>query len=252
MRFAARLWRPASPALLTGLFMVALTFGTFAQQPSDPQQPTGVQPPSTTPPAAPTAAPAGPPPNPNAAVTSADHKNMMEQLGIKALRPGPSGNESAPNHANYDESTANPYPNLPEVLTLKNGKRVTSADMWWKHQPHRVVRGRWASSARQGTDRRGGQFGAPGHHRRDPDDRRDAGERHQASAGDDDVRRSIRHAAGARNATATRARIRTRTWRPWSGSSWSRTSSTTRPAGHRAVDRGRMGVRHDQSRQHTG
>ena len=39
-----------------------------------------------------------------------DHQNMMEQLGIKALRPGPSGNESAPNHANYDESTANPYP----------------------------------------------------------------------------------------------------------------------------------------------
>jgi len=26
--------------------------------------------------------------------------NMMEQLGLKELRPGPSGNESAPNHAN--------------------------------------------------------------------------------------------------------------------------------------------------------
>lgn len=38
---------------------------------------------------------------------------MMDQLGIKALRPGPSGNESAPNHANYDESLANPYPDLP-------------------------------------------------------------------------------------------------------------------------------------------
>ena len=35
---------------------------------------------------------------------------MMDQLGIKALRPGPSGNEKAPNHANYDESKANPYP----------------------------------------------------------------------------------------------------------------------------------------------
>lgn len=31
-----------------------------------------------------------------------DHRNMMDQLHIKALRPGPSGNESAPNHANYD------------------------------------------------------------------------------------------------------------------------------------------------------
>jgi len=59
-----------------------------------------------------------------------DHKNMMEQLGIKALRPGPSGNESAPNHANYDEATANPYPDLPDVLTLKNGKKVTSKAMW--------------------------------------------------------------------------------------------------------------------------
>ena len=38
-----------------------------------------------------------------------DHQNMMDQLGIKALRPGPSGNESDPNHANYDESKANPY-----------------------------------------------------------------------------------------------------------------------------------------------
>ena len=33
-----------------------------------------------------------------------DHRKMMEQLGIKALRPGPSGNEQAPNHANYDET----------------------------------------------------------------------------------------------------------------------------------------------------
>ncbi|MEO5922263.1 MAG: acetylxylan esterase [Bryobacteraceae bacterium] len=59
-----------------------------------------------------------------------DHKNMMEQLGIKALRPGPSGTETAPNHANYDEATANPFPVLPDVLTLKNGKKVTNADQW--------------------------------------------------------------------------------------------------------------------------
>lgn len=63
-----------------------------------------------------------------------DHQNMMTQLGIKSLRPGPSGNESAPNHANYDESLANPFPSLPEVLVLKNGKKVTTPDMWWKHR----------------------------------------------------------------------------------------------------------------------
>src|SRR5437773_12409878 len=55
-----------------------------------------------------------------------DHQNMMDQLGINALRPGPSGNENAPNHANYHESKANPFPDLPDVLTLKNGKKVTS------------------------------------------------------------------------------------------------------------------------------
>jgi len=62
--------------------------------------------------------------------TAEDHRNMMEQLGIKALRPGPSGTETAPNHANYDEATANPFPVLPDVLTLKNGKKVTNADQW--------------------------------------------------------------------------------------------------------------------------
>jgi hypothetical protein len=70
-----------------------------------------------------------------------DHDNMMKQLGIKSLRPGPSGNENAPNHANYDESLANPCPQLPDVLTLKNGKKVTSTDMWWKQRRPELVDG---------------------------------------------------------------------------------------------------------------
>src|SRR5579872_4266041 len=68
-----------------------------------------------------------------------DHQNMMDQLGIKALRPGPSGNESAPNHANYDESKANPFPVLPDVLRLNNGERATSADVWWKRRRPEIV-----------------------------------------------------------------------------------------------------------------
>jgi lysophospholipase L1-like esterase len=68
-----------------------------------------------------------------------DHQNMMEQLGIKALRPGPNGNESAPNHANYDESRANPFPDLPEVLKLKNGKKVTTAKVWWSERRLEIV-----------------------------------------------------------------------------------------------------------------
>ena len=63
-----------------------------------------------------------------------DHDNMMQQLGIKALRPGPSGNESDPNHANTDESLANPCPQLPDILITRSGKKVTSEEMWWKQR----------------------------------------------------------------------------------------------------------------------
>jgi len=62
--------------------------------------------------------------------TADDHRQMMEQLGITALRPAPSGNEQAPNHANYDEALANPFPDLPDALTLKTGRKVTSAEVW--------------------------------------------------------------------------------------------------------------------------
>jgi hypothetical protein len=71
--------------------------------------------------------------------TAQDHQHMMNQLGIRKLRPGPSGNESAPNAANYDEALANPFPRLPEVLTLKNGRKVTSADAWWKQRRPEIV-----------------------------------------------------------------------------------------------------------------
>jgi hypothetical protein len=95
-------------------------------------QPPAAPPPQTPPTGAPFDAskvPAGVAP-PKMWTAQQDHQDMMDQLGIKALRPGPSGSEAAPNHANYDESLANPYPNLPDVLTLKDGKKVTSAAMW--------------------------------------------------------------------------------------------------------------------------
>jgi hypothetical protein len=50
-----------------------------------------------------------------------------------------SGNESAPNHANYDESKANPYPDLPDPLTLNNGQKVTTAKMWWDQRRPEIV-----------------------------------------------------------------------------------------------------------------
>jgi hypothetical protein len=70
-----------------------------------------------------------------------DHENMKQQLGITKLRPGPSGNESAPNHANYDESIANPCPQLPDILTLNSGKKVATADEWWKQRRPEIIEG---------------------------------------------------------------------------------------------------------------
>ena len=45
-----------------------------------------------------------------------DRQKMMDQLGITALRPSASGDEKAPDHANYDESQANPFRNVPDPL----------------------------------------------------------------------------------------------------------------------------------------
>jgi len=82
---------------------------------------------------------AGDQPQPLKWTAAEDHRNMMEQLGIKALRPGANGDEKAPDHANYDESKANPFPDWPDVLTLKNGKQVTSAKAWWKQRRPEIV-----------------------------------------------------------------------------------------------------------------
>jgi len=71
--------------------------------------------------------------------TEQDHRNMTDQLGIQALRPGANGNEKAPDHANYDEERANPYPDWPDVLVLKNHKKVSSADDWWKLRRPEIV-----------------------------------------------------------------------------------------------------------------
>ncbi|MBR0552942.1 hypothetical protein [Stakelama marina] len=57
---------------------------------------------------------------------------MMDKLDVTALRPGPSSDPNAPNHANYDEAKANPHPELPPVLTTFDGRKVTTPDMWWK------------------------------------------------------------------------------------------------------------------------
>jgi hypothetical protein len=66
-----------------------------------------------------------------------DRQRLLDLLKITSLRPGRNGsNKADPNYANYDESKANPYPNLPDPLTLKNGKKITRAADWWsKRRP---------------------------------------------------------------------------------------------------------------------
>ncbi len=68
-----------------------------------------------------------------------DHKQMMDQLHITSLRPGPSGDPKAPNYANVDESQANPYTSLPDPLVMKNNQKVTTAQQWWSERRPEIV-----------------------------------------------------------------------------------------------------------------
>src|SRR5580658_781469 len=69
-----------------------------------------------------------------------DRQRLMDLLHITSLRNGANGsNPQAPNYANYDESKANPYPELPDPLLLKNGKKVTTAKMWWDQKRPEIV-----------------------------------------------------------------------------------------------------------------
>ena len=77
---------------------------------------------------APTAAtpPTPPPLTPVQIANNAERQRIMDQLKISAIPPG--AVSSSP--ATYNEAEANPYPNLPDPLTLKNGQKVTTAAVW--------------------------------------------------------------------------------------------------------------------------
>jgi hypothetical protein len=107
---------------------------------------TAPAPPSTTPPTAPVAtqqAPARPAPTPEQLAVQAgsekEHQREMDMLGIKELRRGADGDAKSPYAANYDEAKADVYPTLPDPLMLNNGKRVTSAKVWWTERRPEIV-----------------------------------------------------------------------------------------------------------------
>jgi len=73
-------------------------------------------------------------------LTEEDHKDMLAKLKITSLRSGVNGNDpNAPNAANYDEAKANPYPDLPDPLVLKNGKKVKDVKTWWNRRRPEIV-----------------------------------------------------------------------------------------------------------------
>jgi hypothetical protein len=68
-----------------------------------------------------------------------DHQRIMDLLHIAAIRRGADGDPNSPNAANYDESKANVYASPPDPLVLKDGKKVTSAEIWWKQRRPEIV-----------------------------------------------------------------------------------------------------------------
>lgn len=78
-------------------------------------------------------------PRPLTWTTEQDYRHMLEQLGIRRLRPGPSARAGQPNSANYDPARANPFPDLPDPLRLNDGRKVTSPEMWWKLRRPEIV-----------------------------------------------------------------------------------------------------------------
>ena len=70
-----------------------------------------------------------------AAASTAEREREMKVLGITAMQPGVTAYDiGKPGNANYDESKANPYPNLPKLLVFNNGKPVKTAADWQKRR----------------------------------------------------------------------------------------------------------------------
>jgi hypothetical protein len=60
-----------------------------------------------------------------------DYQNMLDQLGIKKMRKG----RDARVKDTSDEATANPYKeSLPDLLTFKDGTKVTTAEQWTRRR----------------------------------------------------------------------------------------------------------------------
>ncbi len=68
-----------------------------------------------------------------------DHADMLRQLGITKLRPGRDPSPGSINPPNMDQSKANPWPDWPELLAMKDGRPVTTAEQWRKERRPEIV-----------------------------------------------------------------------------------------------------------------
>jgi hypothetical protein len=75
------------------------------------------------------------PPNPVQIANTAERERVMKELKISGFPAG----AVATSIATFDEANANPYPDLPDPLTLKNGQKVTSAAMWKTRRRPEIV-----------------------------------------------------------------------------------------------------------------
>jgi hypothetical protein len=67
-----------------------------------------------------------------------DHQRTLDLLHITSLRRGPDGDPKSPSAANFDESKVTVY-SLPDPLVLRNGKKVTTAKVWWQRRRPEIV-----------------------------------------------------------------------------------------------------------------
>jgi hypothetical protein len=83
--------------------------------------------------------PVAPTNQPGHLTSEQDHQRMMDLLHITSIRRGADGDPKSANGPNYDESKANIYGKLPDPLVLNDGKKVTSAKMWWNERRPEIV-----------------------------------------------------------------------------------------------------------------
>jgi hypothetical protein len=70
-----------------------------------------------------------------AAASRAERDRELKLLGISETQPGATAYDiGKPGNANYDESKANPYPKLPDVLIMSDGTRVKTPEQWKKRR----------------------------------------------------------------------------------------------------------------------